>query len=130
MKAMKYLSMLLMMVAMSVSFSSCGDDEDVPEESATVIAGDYSGTLSVMGYTDQFTAYVTLTRKSSDAVGCVVDCDEIDLHISSVILDIADNGGSYGLSSTSKAVNGSVTGKSLNLTFKAGSYTYTFYGNK
>lgn len=49
MKTMKYLSMLLIMVAMSVCMVSCGDDDDdAPTDVATVIAGDYSGTLNVM----------------------------------------------------------------------------------
>ncbi|RHL04575.1 hypothetical protein DW036_20900 [Bacteroides sp. AF39-11AC] len=131
MKTMKYLSMLLIMVAMSVCMVSCGDDDDdAPTDVATVIAGDYSGTLNVMGYTDQFTAYITLTRKSDTAVSLVVDCDEIDMHLNSVILDITQSNNSYKLASSSKAVNGTVIGKNLNITFSVGSKTYTFYGDK
>ena len=110
---------------------SCGDDDDdAPTDVATVIAGDYSGTLNVMGYTDQFTAYITLTRKSDTAVSLVVDCDEIDMHLNSVILDITQSNNSYKLASSSKAVNGTVIGKNLNITFSVGSKTYTFYGDK
>lgn len=95
MKTMKYLSMLLVMVVTSVCMVSCGDDDDIPTDIATTIAGDYSGKLSVIGYTEQFTAYATLTRKSDNAISVVVDCDEIDLHLKSVILDIMQNGNSY-----------------------------------
>ena len=80
--------MLLVMVVTSVCMVSCGDDDDIPTDIATTIAGDYSGKLSVIGYTEQFTAYATLTRKSDNAISVVVDCDEIDLHLKSVILDI------------------------------------------
>ena len=81
-------------------------------------------------YTEQFTAYATLTRKSDNAISVVVDCDEIDLHLKSVILDIMQNGNSYELSSSSKAVNGTVIDQNINLTFATGSNTYTFYGSK
>ncbi|KAA3699302.1 hypothetical protein F3F88_09690, partial [Bacteroides salyersiae] len=120
MKTMKYLSMLLVMVVTSVCMVSCGDDDDIPTDIATTIAGDYSGKLSVIGYTEQFTAYATLTRKSDNAISVVVDCDEIDLHLKSVILDIMQNGNSYELSSSSKAVNGTVIDQNINLTFATG----------
>lgn len=130
MKQIKFLSMLIAVVAMSVCFTGCSSDDDEITDIATVISGDYSGKLTIMGLADQFTTYVTLTRKSDVAVAVVIDCDELDMHLQSVILDITESNGSYELSSTSKAVNGSVIGKSLNLTFSVGSYTCTFYGNK
>ena len=105
MKTMKYLSMLLVMVVTSVCMVSCGDDDDIPTDIATTIAGDYSGKLSVIGYTEH-------------------------LHLKSVILDIMQNGNSYELSSSSKAVNGTVIDQNINLTFATGSNTYTFYGSK
>ena len=130
MKTMKYLSMLLVMVVTSACMVSCGDDDDMATDIVTTTAGDYSGKLSVIGYTEQFTAYATLTRKSDNAISVVVDCDEIDLHLKSVILDIMQNGNSYELSSSSKAVNGTVIDQNINLTFATGSNTYTFYGSK
>ena len=131
MKVLKYLTMLFVLVSVSVPFTSCSDDDDdAAKDAATAIAGDYSGSLSVMGYTDQYKAYVGISRKSADAVAVVVDCDELDMHLSSVILDITAKGGSYELTSTSKAVSGAVVGSNLNLTFSTGSSTFAFYGKK
>ena len=45
-------------------------------------------------------------------------------------MDIMQNGNSYELSSSSKAVNGTVIDQNINLTFATGSNTYTFYGSK
>ncbi len=131
MKILKYLTMLFAMVSMGMSLASCSDDDDdAARDAATVIAGDYSGNLSVMGYTDQYRAYVSVSRKSADAVAVVVDCDELNMHLSSVILDITSKGSSYELTSTSKAVSGAVVGDNLNLTFSTGNDTFAFYGSR
>lgn len=131
MKVLKYLTMLFAMACMSMPLTGCSDDdEDEAKDAATLIAGDYSGTLSVMGYTDQYRAYVGVSRKSADAVAVVVDCDELNMHLSSVILDITAKGSSFELTSTSKAVSGAVVGSNLNLTFSTGSDTFAFYGKK
>ena len=130
MKVLKYLTMLFAVAGMGLFFASCSDDDDAGTDAATVISGDYSGTLNIMGYTDQYRAYVGVTRKSSDAVAVVVDCDELDMHLSSVILDITQNGSSFELNSTSKAVSGAVVGNNLNLTFSTGYRTFAFYGTK
>jgi len=131
MKILKYLTMLFVMASVSMPLASCSDDDDeAVQDAATVIAGDYSGNLSVMGYTDQYKAYVGVSRKSADAVAIVVDCDELNMHLSSVILDITAKGSSYELTSTSKAVSGAVVGSNLNLTFSTGSNTFAFYGTK
>lgn len=128
---MKYLLLLLCWTAMSVSLASCSDDDDkVPTDIATTVAGDYSGKLQVVGYTETYPAYVTLIRRSASAVSLVMDCDEINFHSSPVILDITNNGSSYALTSTSKAVNGAVVNNNLSITFASSSITYTFYGNK
>ena len=50
MKVLKYLTMLFAMACMSMPLTGCSDDdEDEAKDAATLIAGDYSGTLSVMG---------------------------------------------------------------------------------
>ncbi|MCC8170342.1 MAG: hypothetical protein LIP00_00875 [Parabacteroides sp.] len=131
MKTMKYLTLLLAVVAMGISLGSCGDDDDdKTADMATTIAGDYSGKLQVVGYTEMHQAYVTLTRRSETAVSLVMDCDEINFHSSPVILDITKNSSSYSLNSTSKAVNGSVVNGNLSIAFASNNDTYTFYGTK
>lgn len=131
MKTIKYFSMLLLLVAMSAGLASCGDDDDEKvKDVATAISGDYAGKLQVVGFTEMYQAYVTLTRRSENAVSLVMDCDEINFHSSAVILDITNNGESYALTSTSKAVSGSVVNGNLSITFASGNRTYTFYGNK
>lgn len=131
MKTMKYLCMLLILVATSVGLASCGDDDENEKDWTTAISGDYSGKLQVLGYTNIYQGYVTLARRWESAVAFTVDCDEINLHlITPTILDIAPDDNSYTLTSTSKAVSGSVVNGNLNITFASGSRTYTFYGNK
>lgn len=131
MKTMKYLCMLLILVATSVGLASCGDDDENEKDWTTAISGDYSGKLQVVGYTNIYQGYVTLTRRSESAVAFTVDCDEINFHLTTpTILDIAPGDNSYTLTSTSKAVSGSVVNGNLNITFASGSRTYTFYGNK
>lgn len=128
---MKYLFMLLAVVMVSAGFSSCSDD-DTSSDLAEGMAGDYRGTLMIVGYNDEFIAYATLTRRSETEISLVVDCydEAVDLHLNSVILNISREGNSYILTSDTKAVSGTVIGSSLNLTFSAGNYAYTFYGNK
>lgn len=131
MKTLKYVSLLLAIVALSMSMGSCGDDdEDKTADMATTVAGDYSGKLQIVGDVEMHPAYVTLTRRSESAVSLVMDCDEVNFHSSPVILDITKNSSSYALTSTSKAVSGAVVNGNLSVTFASNSETYTFYGTK
>lgn len=131
---MKKFRLFLMMFVAAVSvgtFAACSDDDDdIAQDDATLIAGDYAGQMKVMGYTDSARSYVTLTRKSSSAVACEVLCEELGLNLSAVILDITPMATGYELSSTTKAVSGSVISNTLTLTFSTGSYTFTFTGTK
>lgn len=62
MKAMKYLSMLLMMVALSVCMVGCGsDDDDEPSGTTASIIGNWSQTRCRYGDYSQFKANKTGT---------------------------------------------------------------------
>ncbi len=132
MKKINYFLMMFVAAIAMCSFSACSDDDDDNKSAdiATKIAGDYAGNLTAIGYQGDAKAYITLTRKSSTAVSCEVTCDEYNLHLSAVILDIEKSNSGYKLSSATKAVSGSVVGKSLSLTFKVSDDTFTFSGSK
>lgn len=123
-----------LLAAASLGFTACNSDDDGGTDPATRISGDYAGTLVEMGYSDKYTAYVELRRKSATAVSCEVVCEEADLNLGSVILDITQEGSTYDLSSTTKAIQGSVVGSTLVLTFEVSNYytswTYTFTGTR
>ncbi len=134
MKMMKYVSMLLVMVAMSVSFAGCSDDdEETVLNSAQRIEGDYVGTLKPMGYTDEpARAYVTLTRRANDAVSFKCTCETFDVDPDPVILNIEERNGGvmYLTSESSYSIEGTCTQNSLSITFSLGGTEWFFSGTK
>ena len=122
-----------MFLVASVSFSSCSDkdgDEIMGMDAGSAVSGTYAGELQVMGYTSSFRAFITLERMASDAVNLKIRCEDLDMYMEDVIMDVYSTGSSYSLSSNSKSVTGTCISNSLNLTFSTGSYTYTFFGSK
>lgn len=134
MKTIKYLSMWLMIVAMSVSFVGCGDDDEPTTDYAGVIAGTYSGDLRRMSDGTTKPGYVILTRVSETTVFLTLLKSEslnIDLQ-ENYELNIIENNGSYKLTTGSNyQISGFVTGKRLELTavFASG-HTFVFSGSK
>ncbi len=126
---MKYLLMLVAMATLSVLVVAC--DKDKEKDAGKAVAGDYGGTVQEIGYTETYQAYVTLTRRSENAVSFLFDCDAIDLHPDAIILDVVGSDGSYALTHTSKAITGTVINDHLTITFNMESgETYTFSGKK
>lgn len=134
----KWIKELVMslLAAASLGLTACSSDDDGGDDPATRISGDYAGRLVEMDYSDEYTAYVTLSRKSATAVACEVTCEKAHLQLHSIILDIKQEGSTYLLSSETKAVTGSIIGKTLSLTFKVESsssyvtWTYNFTGTR
>ena len=132
-KKLLFLGWMLMFLVASVSFSSCSDkdgDEIMGLDAGSVVSGAYAGELQVMGYTSSFRAFITLERLASDAVNLKIRCEDLDMYMEDVIMDVYSSGSSYSLSSNSKSVTGTCISNSLSLTFSDGLYTYTFFGSK
>ena len=133
-KKLLFLGWMLMFLVTSVSFSSCsdkdGDEIMAPTgmDAGSAVSGTYAGELQVMGYTSSFRAFITLERMASDAVNLKIRCEDLDMYMEDVIMDVYSTGSSYSLSSNSKSVTGTCISNSLSLTFSTGSYTYTFFG--
>lgn len=123
-----------LLAAASLGLTACSSDDDGGADPATRISGDYSGRLVEVRYSNEYTAYVTLSRKSATAVACEVDCEEADLKLESIILDVTQDGSTYHLSSKTKAVTGSIAGGMLSLTFEVSNayyeYNYNFTGTR
>lgn len=128
-KRLSVLKCLLMVLIVLLPFTSCSDDNDMVD-AAEEISGTYAGEMGIMGYSELARGYVTLTRMSSDAVSVKVICEEFDLDLAEIIMDITSSDSGYSLKSTTKAVTGSVVSKTLMLTFSTGSYTFSFSGSK
>lgn len=129
MKTMKYLSMMLVILAMSVCMTSCSSDDEEPSSLADQIAGDYVGTLKPVGYTDEpARSYVTLTRKANDVVSFECSCETFDLDLPSVNLKITDQSGvKYLTSESSRTITGTATGNSISITFATGNDIKWFF---
>lgn len=86
MKTMKYLSMLLIMVAMSVCMTSCGDDDDddVPNASASIVGKwtqtNDAGTVIILKFNSDKTGTINFTY--SDGSGDKNENFEYDYIIS------------------------------------------------
>jgi hypothetical protein len=127
-KRLSVLKCLLMALIVLLPFTSCSDDKVV--DAAEEISGTYSGEMGIIGYSDLARGYVTLTRVSSDAVFVKIICEEFDLDLEEIIMNITSSDSGYSLKSTTKAVTGSVVSKTLMLTFSTEGYTYSFSGSK
>ena len=98
-----------MFLVTSVSFSSCsdkdGDEFMAPTgmDAGSAVSGTYAGELQVMGYTSSFRAFITLERMASDAVNLKIRCEDLDMYMEDVIMDVYSTGSSYSLSSNSKS---------------------------
>ena len=132
----KWIKRLVMslLAAASLVLTACSSDDEGVTDPATLISDDYAGRLVELGYSDEYTAYVTLIRKSAMAVACEVTCEEADLKPESIILDITEDGSTYRLSSKTKAVAGSIAGGMLSLTFEVNNayfkWNYNFTGTR
>ena len=141
-KKLLFLGWMLMFLVASVSFSSCsdkdGDEFMAPTgmDAGSAVSGTYAGELQVMGYTSSFRAFITLERMAPDAVNLKIRCEDLNMNMQDLIMDIYSSGAGYILESNSKAITGSIISNTLNITFSTevsstgGSITYTFFGSK
>lgn len=126
---MKYLSMILAMLTMSVFMVSCGndDDDESKDDLSNAVAGVYSGKLTVNSTVTADAYIVTISKISSTIVSI-----EADFLSSKTNFNVEKESGQYSL--TSKTVSGitiSVTGKTISISFlnKAGTMT-TYIGTR
>ena len=125
MKTMKYLSMLLIMVAMSVCATSCGDDDDPASESdyASAVAGIYTGKLTVNNTVVEDAYVVTVSKVSSTVAR--VDADFYN--DGGQNYNIKKEGGQYLFTNITITVTGKII--AINFLNNNGSIT-TFSGNR
>ena len=127
---MKYLSMLLIMVAMSVCMVSCGDDDDPASDSdyGSAVAGVYTGKLTVNNTVVEDAYVVTVTRVSSTVARVSADF----YSDGGSNYNIKKEGGQYLFSSESSSnITISVTGKIIAINFLNGNGSITtFSGNR
>ena len=133
MKVFKFLAMMIAMLAMSVSFSSCGDDSDEPVPSDAVVST-YSGSVENMYWGKSGQGYVTFTRASDTTVFLTLFKSEaLGINVTgNYEINVASIGNrTYQLSSaTSYQIKGSVNDKSLNLTVVVDDETLVFNGTR
>ena len=119
--------MLMIVLISSLSFVSCGDDDD--ETSGASIAGVYTGKLKVGTNVTADAYVVTVTKVSSSVVKVTADFYTDN---GSENYNVTKEGNQYILSSeSSSGINITVTGKAMTISFlnNAGSMT-TFTGTR
>lgn len=124
--------MMLVMLALGVSFVSCSDDDE-PISAAEAIIGTYSGEVQRLSDGTTGTGYVTLTRASENAVFLTLfKCETLDIELTgNYELNIAGNNNSYKLTTGSNyQITGSVINQRIELTVNISGRTYVFSGNK
>lgn len=135
----KFLFVSLLMALVSVTMLSCSsdDDDDIPKDAAAAIAGNYPGTLRIIGISDtDAVCYVTLERLASNALRISkLTCEKYNINVSSANLKVEESSnGVYTLKSeTSKSIEGMYNNKVLTLTFElddAPNITWSFTGQK
>ena len=125
MKQFRILSMLMIVLITSLSFVSCGDDDDF----SASIAGVYTGKLKVGTNVTADAYVVTVTKVSSSVVKVTADFYTDN---GSENYNVTKEGNQYILSSeSSSGINITVTGKAMTISFlnNAGSMT-TFTGTR
>ena len=126
---MKYFKLLAVIAVLAMGLSSCSKSNEVTTSS---IAGNYVGTVKVLGYTDPAErAYVNLSRMSSDVVSFKFSSEAYNLDLNPINLIVENKNGVVMLTSQSSyAIAGSITNDVLTVTFGVGDYTYMFSGKK
>ena len=129
MKAMKYVSMLLIMLTMSISMISCGSDDDDPtNDYASAVAGVYTGKLTINNNVVKDVYTVRVDKISSTAV-----CVSAEFYSEgSENYNISYVNGQYMFKSESSVnITITVTGKVMNISYLGGNgYLYTYNGSR
>lgn len=131
---MKRIKLFLLAILACVSFVGCTEEKPMDEVavSTEAIAGNYVGTLKILGYTDEpQRAYVTLTRRSSDVVAFEVSCENFQIDLDAYNLVVTESKGVVTLNSESGySISGSITNDILTVTFQISTETFLFTGKK
>lgn len=129
MKQFRILSMLMIVLISSLSFVSCGDDDETSGDFSASIAGVYTGKLKVGTNVTADAYVVTVTKVSSSVVKVTADFYTDN---GSENYNVTKEGNQYILSSeSSSGINITITGKAMTISFlnNAGSMT-TFTGTR
>ena len=130
MKQIKFIGFLMMMLAMSLSFVSCGGDDEKENvtDNAGAVAGIYTGKLKVGSSIVEDAYVVTITRISSTVVKVTADF----YNGGNANYNVSKEGAQYIFSSeSSSGINISVTGKAITMSFlNQGNTMTTFTGSR
>lgn len=128
MKTMKYLSMMLMTLVMSVCMVSCGDDDDNSDADLSgQVAGVYTGKLTVDNTVIKDAYVVTVTKISSTVVKVSADF----YNEGSENYNVVNSNGQYLFTSdSSSGINITVTGKSMTASFLNQNNNMTVFNGK
>lgn len=136
MKKFSFLWLLGLLMMVSIALPSCSDDDDsvdtgiVTGDNASAIAGEYSGSIVLSGYTGSIPTIITLTKRNNNMVDMILDSDDADIHTTSMPLNVAVKNGVYTISNSTNTVTGTVAGNSLSLTFAGGDTAMVFSGTR
>ena len=124
--------MMLFITAVCLPLASCSESDEPETDISTKISGNYVGTMEKIGYSEPERAYVTLTRIAKDAVSIKMSCEGLDLDLNQVNLLINEksNGIIQLTSESGYAISGNISGDALSVSFSAGYYDYSFFGQK
>lgn len=139
MEKIKYMFMAVLVALVSMTVTSCGDDDDDENVSnqknpASMIVGTYAGTLRQPGdNTDGSPCYVAFERLSNTTVMLTrFICEKYDIDIKNVNFTISESNGIYKLNPESNlVVYGMYINGVLTMTFQTeGDDTWIFNGKK
>lgn len=138
MKKFKLLSLMALLAVAVLSFTACSDDDDSPVDAATLVSGNYAGTVKPIGYTDEpAPAYATLERRAADAVTFELVCETFGQDMDPVFLTCKEQAdGTIQLTSEStRSIYGTYKSGTISLTYgtgngTSGSVTWVFTGSK
>lgn len=125
---MKYFSLLLAMVAMSMCMVSCGDDDSAASDYAAQVAGVYTGQLTTNGTVVE-DAYVVNVAKISSTV---VQVSANFFSTGSENYNVSYVNGQYEFTSESSVnITIRVNGKTMNISYLTnGGYIMNFTGTR
>lgn len=127
MKTMKYLSMILMALTMSVYMVGCGDDDESDTDYASQVVGVYTGKLTVDNTVIKDAYVVNIDKISST----VVKVSAAFYSNGSENYNVTNSNGQFLFTSDSSSdINISVTGKSMTVSFLNQNQKMTVFNGK
>ncbi len=118
-KDFRFVLMTFVMMFVSLSFVSCGDDDEDgldTENPAGAIAGTYEGKLTQ--YNLQYDAYLKIIRESSREIKVIIVCNTLEMEIETTgYAEVNLLGTAYEIGSDLYYMNGNVKEKEIDLRF-------------